>query len=96
MDLNTYLETHGAAVSLSRALKVTPAVISQWKCGVRPIPAHHCPMIEFATGGKVSCEELRPDIEWGYLRRASTMSVEPEPAIVGVGATAPEPHQEAA
>lgn len=31
------------------------------------VPAEMCPLIERATG--VRCEELRPDIAWGVLRR---------------------------
>jgi DNA-binding transcriptional regulator YdaS (Cro superfamily) len=37
----------------------------------RPFPAEHCPAIERATrekGEAVLCEELRPDVDWGYLR----------------------------
>ncbi|MDT4679101.1 transcriptional regulator, partial [Escherichia coli] len=30
-----------------------------------------CPAIEKATGGAVTCEELRPDIDWAYLRGAA-------------------------
>ncbi len=32
------------------------------------VPAQYCPLIERAVHGRVLCEELRPDIEWGYLR----------------------------
>jgi len=34
------------------------------------VPAERCPDIERATGGKVTCEELRPDLadQWAYLR----------------------------
>lgn len=32
------------------------------------VPAEHCPAIERATGGKVRCEELRPDVAWEVLR----------------------------
>ena len=37
----------------------------------RPIPAERCPEIEKATGGAVRCEELRPDVDWAYLRKSS-------------------------
>ena len=32
------------------------------------VPAEHCPAIERATGGKVRCEDLRPDVDWSVLR----------------------------
>lgn len=39
----------------------------------REFPAEHCPDVEDATRGKgdvVTCEELRPDVNWSVLRRA--------------------------
>ena len=35
----------------------------------RRVPAEHCPLIERATGGAVTCEQLRPDVEWSVLCR---------------------------
>jgi DNA-binding transcriptional regulator YdaS (Cro superfamily) len=32
------------------------------------VPADRCPVIERETGGAVRCEELRPDVDWAYLR----------------------------
>jgi DNA-binding transcriptional regulator YdaS (Cro superfamily) len=34
------------------------------------VPADHCPAIERGTEGKVRCEDLRPDVQWGVLREA--------------------------
>lgn len=45
----------------------------------RRVPAEHCPSIERATGGRVRCEELRPDVPWDVLR----MQSHPEPATQG-------------
>lgn len=67
MKLNEYLETNNAA-NLARGIGVTPAFVSQWINGHRPIPAGRCPAIERATGGAVRCEELRPDVDWSVLR----------------------------
>lgn len=53
---------------MAHALGINPTLISQWNTGKRPIPAARCPAIEKATGGLVTCEELRPDVDWGYLR----------------------------
>ena len=72
MDLNTFFSSPGSAVELARAIKVSPSLISQWKTGFRPIPAERCPAIERATNGAVRCEDLRPDVDWGVLRGAST------------------------
>lgn len=68
MDLITYLATHESAADLARKLKINPALISQWRNRVRPIPPERCPSIERATDGAVTCEELRPDVDWAVLR----------------------------
>lgn len=77
MDLNTYLEQEGkgSAVKLAKGLNLSPVLISQWRTGKRSVPAEHCPSIERETGGKVRCEDLHPDVDWGYLR-ASLLSTE--------------------
>lgn len=67
MDLKTYLKDKVAA-SFAREIGVAPAFVSQWVTGLRRVPAEHCPAIERATGGQVLCEDLRPDIDWTYLR----------------------------
>ena len=72
MNLKTYVDKQrGRAASLGRAIGVTPVLVSQWANGRRPIPAERCPAIEKATSGEVTCEELRPDVDWAYLRGAS-------------------------
>lgn len=69
MNLNTYLEQHGAGAALARYLKVNHVMVSQWRYGIKQVPAERCPDIEAATVGAVTCEELRPDISWAVLRR---------------------------
>lgn len=56
---------------LARVIDVSPSMVSQMVKGHRRIPAEHCPTIERATGGRVRCEDLRPDVDWGYLRGTS-------------------------
>lgn len=77
MDLNTYLNKvgNGAAADLARKINVAPVLISQWKTGRRPIPVGHCPAIEKATDGIVRCEDLHPDVDWGYLRASRSHHV---------------------
>ncbi|OVZ64195.1 transcriptional regulator [Pigmentiphaga sp. NML080357] len=77
MNLKTYIDKQrGRAASLGRAIGVTPVLVSQWANGRRPIPAERCPAIEKATSGEVTCEELRPDVDWAYLRGANTKAKE--------------------
>jgi DNA-binding transcriptional regulator YdaS (Cro superfamily) len=40
--------------------------VSQWK--TTGVPVEHCPRIERLTAGAVRCEEMRPEVDWGYLR----------------------------
>lgn len=72
MNLNEYLSKPGRAADLSRSIGVSAVLVSQWKTMSRPIPAERCPEIEKATGGAVRCEELRPDVDWAYLRKSSS------------------------
>ena len=60
---------------LARELSISPVLISQWRNGIRPVPAERCPAIERATGGVVRCEDLRPDVDWAVLR--GTVTAEP-------------------
>ena len=71
MNLDAYLSRgeKGAAAALARQINVVPVLISQWRTGGRQVPAERCPDIEKATGGAVRCEDLRPDVDWNYLRR---------------------------
>lgn len=89
MELKNYLDSRGGGKQLGAALKVSQVIISQWKTGSRQVPADRCIEIERATGGLVQCEDLRPDIDWAYLRATNCTKV-------GAGDTAPESTQEAA
>lgn len=68
MTLDQYLTERGRSVALAAEIGVAPELISQWRSGVRRVPAERCPAIERATGGAVRCEELRPDVAWSVLR----------------------------
>lgn len=76
MDLNTYLNDVEQAVSLAAKVGVPAALLSQWKTGGRRVPAERCPAIERATSGAVRCEDLRPDVDWAYLRNSENQTKE--------------------
>jgi len=96
MNLKTYInQQRGRAAAIGRALGVVHVLISQWASGVRPIPAERCPAIERATGGAVTCEELRPDVDWQFIRANPHSATEPRekiinPVVPTVGAANPE------
>jgi len=69
MDLQQYLsDPSRTAKELAEKIGVPAPLLSQWRTGVRPVPAEHCPKIERETSGAVRCEDLRPDVDWAYLR----------------------------
>ncbi|MGK0703699.1 transcriptional regulator [Yokenella regensburgei] len=73
MNLKKYTtQERGRAANLGRKLDVPSVLISQWASGTRQVPAERCPEIEKATQGDVTCEELRPDVDWEYLRRSAS------------------------
>lgn len=57
-------ELLGAATRLAAAIDRSPQFVSQLVRGERAPPPDRCPAIERATGGQVTCEELRPDVRW--------------------------------
>jgi DNA-binding transcriptional regulator YdaS (Cro superfamily) len=69
-------EIVGSQTALAAALGVSKGAVPQWKDEGRRVPAEHCPTIERLTGGKVRCEDLRPDIDWAVLRGPSAAAVE--------------------
>lgn len=69
MDLKTYLsQERGRASKLAEALGVTPTAVSEWASEKKSVPAERCIAIERATDGRVRCEDLRPEVDWAYLR----------------------------
>lgn len=72
MNLHDYLQKTGSSQSeLARKIDAPAVLVHQWATGKRRVPAERCPTIERATAGVVTCEELRPDVDWGYLRGAT-------------------------
>lgn len=53
--------------AFARRCKSTPAQIQQLAYG-RRASAELAIRIDIASEGQVSCEEMRPDINWAYLR----------------------------
>lgn len=65
------VEILGSQLALAKALGIKPPTVHQWLSGKRPVPAERCPSIERLTDGAVLCEQLRPDVEWSFLRQSS-------------------------
>jgi DNA-binding transcriptional regulator YdaS (Cro superfamily) len=80
----------GSQSALARSIDCAPQVINNW-LRRNNVPAEHCPEIEKATNGAVRCEDLRPDVDWAYLRSTNISSDR-----TSDDRRSPEPEQEAA
>lgn len=58
----------GSYTRLAKLLGRTKGAVGQWKDPERKVPAECCGAIERLTGGRVDCETLRPDVDWGIYR----------------------------
>lgn len=57
----------GNRSQLAKKIGITPWAVSKWD--VNQPPKKRCLAIEAATDGQVTAEELRPDINWDYVRQ---------------------------
>lgn len=69
----------GTMQILADHLGVTKGAVGQWKLNGRKIPAEHCPLIERLANRAVTCEDLRPDVDWAYLRAAVSTNPDSPP-----------------
>lgn len=63
-------QPYGTAIRLADWLDVHKSNISMWASGVREIPEKHCEDIAAFAGDELTCEDLRPDIDWGVSGRS--------------------------
>lgn len=73
------IEIVGGVSVLAERIGISPSAPSMWKSRKR-VPADYCPAIERLTDGAVRCEDLRPDVDWAYLRQSAAPTPEPTPA----------------
>lgn len=66
--LDTQPRAAKARNKFCKRIGMSPSLLWQIAEGKRPIPERYCPVIERETNRKVSCEEMRPEIDWAYLR----------------------------
>lgn len=63
--LEDAIQRAGGLTRFAKSIGTTPQNATHWRS--RGVPVERCPDIERETG--VPCELLRPDVEWGVLRR---------------------------
>lgn len=71
----------GGQSALAKLLGVVPQVVHNWLVRGN-VPAEKCPAIERATNGAVRCEDLRPDVDWAYLRNTAAVNAENTPILI--------------
>lgn len=68
-ELERAIELSGGQSKLAVLIHVPAQSVHNW-IKRRNVPAERCPAIERATNGAVRCEDLRPDVDWAYLRNS--------------------------
>lgn len=56
----------GSPTALARGIGITPWALSKWN--INKIPKERCEQIQEFTNNQVLAEQLRPDINWDYVR----------------------------
>lgn len=69
------VEIAGTQKALAVCVGVSQQTVWAW-ISRKSVPAEHCPAIERATSGAVRCEDLRPDVDWSYLRGSAPIAQE--------------------
>jgi len=90
--LSRAVDLVGGQAALARLLNTRQQSIWNWLNRGDRVPAEFCPPIERVTrerGKAVTCEELRPDVEWSVLRQQPSANVSafgdlPEPLTTKV------------
>jgi DNA-binding transcriptional regulator YdaS (Cro superfamily) len=70
MSLKTYLKslTPAEREAFAKACDTSLGQLNQVAWGYRRAGESLAINIERESGGKVTCEQLRPDVDWAYLR----------------------------
>ncbi len=58
----------GGPAAVARELHCSVQAVCFYRDGARPLPAEHAISLERLTRGAVTCEQLRPDVDWSVLR----------------------------
>jgi len=63
MNVTDIIEALGGIAAVARICGVKPPSVCEWRSrGV--IPADRCADIERASEGRITCESMRPDLDW--------------------------------
>ena len=65
----------GSKAALARSLGITPWALSKWN--FNKIPEDRCLSIEELTHQEVKADQLRPDINWAFVRSTKNSNKAP-------------------
>ncbi|MCA3107246.1 MAG: helix-turn-helix domain-containing protein [Rhodocyclaceae bacterium] len=71
----------GSFIGLAKRLGVSASMVSQWKAQERPVSPIYACAIERETGGTVTVQNLRPDLNWARLPDADWPHPEGRPLL---------------
>ena len=66
--IQTAIQKLGGPAKAAEVLDCSVQAVCFYRDGKRRFPAELCPVVERHLVGAVTCEELRPDVDWQYLR----------------------------
>lgn len=70
--LEKTIKKAGSIKALADVLGVTKGAVWQWQLPGRRVPVEHCLGIVKHFGDTVTCQELRPDLDWSLVNREKT------------------------
>jgi DNA-binding transcriptional regulator YdaS (Cro superfamily) len=73
--LEKAIKIAGSKSALARSLGITPWALSKWN--FNKIPEDRCLSIEELTHQEVKAEQLRPDINWVFVRSTKNSNKAP-------------------
>lgn len=73
--LEKAIKIAGSKSALARSLGITPWALSKWN--FNKIPEDRCLSIEELTHHEVKAEQLRPDINWAFVRSTKNSNKAP-------------------
>jgi DNA-binding transcriptional regulator YdaS (Cro superfamily) len=70
VDLKAFLKsmTRSDRSAFAERCRISAGHLHNVAYGTRPCGTELAIAIDRESGGRVSCEELRPDVDWAYLR----------------------------
>lgn len=66
------LESPESVAQLAGRCGTSPAHLMQIARGYRRAGEYLCINLDRETSGRIRCEDLRPDVDWAYLRASGT------------------------